>query len=190
PTSVETVAWASAFPYTLSLLALLSSFLAYVNGRLAWSIAFYAASLLTRATALGYPLVPLVADFYPLGRSRAGLRRLLVEKAPFVVLAAAAAAAEWRARDVATLQEIGFGPRVTMALEAPFVYVWRAVWPVRLSPLHPLPVAPTVDIVPLVVAAAGIAAASALAWRLRARWPVAGAVWIAYLILLAPVAGL
>src|SRR6185295_4017254 len=116
PTAVEAVAWASAFPYVLSLFVLLLSCLAYVRGRLAISIALYAVSLLTRATALGYPLLLLVADFYPLGRRRAGIRRLLVEKVPFAVLAAAAAAVEWRARDVATLQDIGMAPRVTMAL--------------------------------------------------------------------------
>ena len=190
PTSVESVAWASAFPYVLSLLVLLLSFLAYVNGRMPASIALYAASLLTRATALGYPLVLLTADFYPLDRRRAGIRRLLVEKAPFAVLAAAAAAAEWQARDVATLQEIGFAPRVTMALAAPFVYLWRAVWPVRLSPLNPLPISPSVEVVPLALGAAGVALVSVLAWRLRTHWPLIGAAWAAYLILLGPVAGL
>jgi protein O-mannosyl-transferase len=190
PTSVETVAWASAFPYVLSLCALVLSFLAYVNGRTALSVALYAASLLTRATALGYPFVLLVADFYPLDRRRAGIRRLLVEKAPFAVLAAIAALAEWRARDVATLQEIGFGPRVTMALEAPFVYLWRLVWPVRLSPLNPLPISPTLQAVPLALGVAAVAAVSVVVWRLRGRWPLLGAAWAGYLILLAPVAGL
>src|SRR5262249_54698364 len=40
------------------------------------------------------------------------------------------------------------------------------------------------------VAAAGVAAASALVWRLRRAWPIAVAAWAAYLILLAPIAGL
>ena len=190
PIQVEAVAWASAFPYVLSLLILLLSFLAYLNRRVAMSIVLYAASLLTRATALGYPILLLVADVYPLDRRRTGVRRLFIEKVPFVALAAAAAAAEWQARDVATLQEIGVTPRVTMALQAPFVYLWRTAWPLRLSPLHPLPIAPAAEAVPLLLAAAGIAAISALAWRLRRQWPIAGAAWAAYLILLAPVAGL
>jgi len=190
PIQVEAVAWASAFPYVLSLLILLLSFMAYVNRRIALSIGLYAASLLTRATALGYPILLLVADVYPLDRRRKGTRRLLIEKAPFAALAAVAAAAEWQARDVATLQDIGIAPRLTMALQAPFVYVWRTVWPLRLSPLHPLPIAPVTETVPLLVAAAGIAALSALAWRVRREWPIAGAAWAGYLILLAPVAGL
>ncbi|HKB13433.1 MAG TPA: tetratricopeptide repeat protein [Vicinamibacterales bacterium] len=189
PTAVEAVAWASAFPYVLSLFVLLLSFLAYVNGQLPRSIALYAVSLVTRATALGYPLLLLVADFYPLGRRSAGIRRLLVEKVPFAILAAAAGAVEWRARDVATLQDIAIAPRMTLALDAPFIYLWRSVWPVRLSPLNPLPIAPATDVVALALAAAGIVAVSALSWRLRARWPIVAAAWTGYLILIAPVAG-
>jgi protein O-mannosyl-transferase len=190
PTAVEAVAWASAFPYVLSLFALLLSFLAYVDGRVPLSIALYGASLLTRATALGYPLLLLVVDVYPLARRRAGVSRMLLEKAPFAALAAAAAVAEWLARDVATLQDIGVAPRLAMALAAPFVYLFRLIWPARLSPLRPLAIAPAADLVPLALAAAGITAVSALAWRLRHRWPIIAAASAAYLILLAPVAGL
>jgi len=191
PTSVETVAWASAFPYVLSLCALLLSFMAYISGRMRVSIALYAASLFTRAAALGYPLILLIADWYPLHRQRrAGPGRRIADKVPFFALAAGAAVAEWYARDVANLQEIGLGARATLAATAPFVYLWRSVWPVRLSPLNPLPIAPTLALVPLAIAVAGAIAVSALSWRLRTRWPLIGAAWVIYLILLAPIAGL
>ena len=191
PTSVEPVAWASAFPYVLSLFALLLSFLAYVHRRQGLSLACYTASLLARATALGYPLLLLLADLYPLNRRRrASLSRLLIEKIPFAALAAAAAAAEWYSRDVATLQEIGFGPRLAMAATAPFVYLSRTMWPVRLSPLNPLPIAPVFDWLPLTMGLAAVVGLTALAWSARARWPIIGAAGIAYLTLLAPVAGL
>jgi tetratricopeptide (TPR) repeat protein len=189
PLSVEAVAWASAFPYVLSSFALLLSFLAYVNGRRRVSLLCYAASLLARATALGYPLILLVADVVPLNR-RIGAKRLLVEKAPFAVLAAAAAGAEWYARDVATLQEIGVVPRLTMATTAPLLYLWRMVWPVRLSPLDPLPISPAIAWLPLTIGLTAMIAATALAWRVRARSPLVASAWIVYLILLAPVAGL
>src|SRR5581483_7954148 len=128
PAAVETVAWASAFPYALSLLALLSSFLAYVDERRAASIALYAISLLARPAAFGFPLLLLIADAYPLHRTRrTPLVRLLLEKIPFAVVAIASAAVEWRARDVASLHEIGVVPRITMALAAPFVYLRRTL---------------------------------------------------------------
>jgi protein O-mannosyl-transferase len=191
PAAVEPVAWASAFPYVLSLFALLLSFLAYVDDRRIVSLAFYAVSLATRATALGYPLVLLIADWYPLGRARRGASRTrLLEKVPFAALAAAAALLEWRARDVASLQEIGVVPRLALAAAAPFVYLARALWPAHLTPLHPLPISPAADLAPLAIAAAGLAAASLAAWRVRARWPGATAAWFAYLTLLAPIAGL
>jgi protein O-mannosyl-transferase len=191
PASVETVAWASAFPYVLSLFALLLSLLAYVNARLLVSIAFFALSLLTRAAAIGFPAVLLIADLYPLRRHRrTPITRLMLEKMPFAVLAAAAAAAEWQSREVVSLQEVGFLPRLTMALAAPLLYVGRTLWPVRLSPLHPLPIAPAGDLQQLLLAAAGILALTLAAWVLRRRWPAIAASWAAYLILIAPVAGL
>jgi len=191
PAAVEPVAWASAFPYVLSLLLLLLSFLAYVDRRPIVSAALYAASLLARATALGYPLILMIADWYPLERTRrTRLGRLLVEKIPFAALAAAAAAAEWYARDVTPLQDVGVLPRLTLAAAAPFVYLGRMVWPVHLTPLNPLPIAPVVEWTPLALGVAGVAAATVVAWRVRARWPIVLAAWLAYLTLIAPVAGL
>src|SRR5207248_3358101 len=62
PSAVEPVAWASAFPYVLSTCALILSFLAYISRRSKTSLALYAASSLMRATAIGYPVILLVAD--------------------------------------------------------------------------------------------------------------------------------
>ena len=190
PLVVEPVAWASAFPYVLSSFALLLSFLAYLRERPNTSLVLYAAASLTRATALGYPLVLLVADRYVLGRPRQSLRARIVDKAPFLAVAAAMAAAEWVARDVTSLHEIGIVARVTLATAAPFVYLARTLWPVALSPLYPLPIAPAAEWLPLTAALAGLLAVTALAWRVRTRWPTVVIAWISYLALLAPVAGL
>src|SRR5437763_2704553 len=70
PIQVEAIAWASALPYVLSLTALLLAFLAYLNGRVIVSLACYAASLLTRASAIGFPVALLLVDIYPLARHR------------------------------------------------------------------------------------------------------------------------
>src|SRR5256885_1686870 len=70
PAQVEAVAWASAFPYVLSLTALLLALLAYLDRRLIVSIACYAASLLVRASAIGFPVALVLVDLYPLGRHR------------------------------------------------------------------------------------------------------------------------
>lgn len=189
PAVVEPVAWASAFPYVLSLFALLLSFLAYINERPKLSLALYAASSLTRATALGYPVVLLIADRHVLDRRREDLRTRIVEKTPFVAVAALMAVAEWLSRDVTSLREIGIVARLAMAMAAPFVYLSRTLWPVALSPLYVLPIAPSSEWMPLTLAVAGLVAVTAFAWRVRRRWPIVGIAWIIYLTLLAPVAG-
>jgi protein O-mannosyl-transferase len=191
PASVEAVAWASAFPYVLALLALLLSAIAYLSRRPIVSLVLFAISLSARAVALGYPLVLLVMDVYPLRRHiRTPLRRLAAEKIPFAVLACIAGAAEWMSRDVASVQEVGLGARATMTAAAPFVYIARTFWPLRLSPLNPLPISPTVDPIPLVLGIAGMAVLAGFAWHYRDRYPAFGAALAIYLVLLAPVAGL
>lgn len=201
PVRVEAVAWASAFPYVLSLTVLLLAFLAYLNYAAAtgsraaiWlsaSLIAYVASLFTRAGALGFPLTLLLVDIYPLGRQRRDARvgRLVLEKLPFAVVAAAAAIAEWQAREIATLQDVGIGARLTMAVTAPFIYLGRTLLPLRLSPLDPLPIVSTFDAVPLLVGAAALAALTVAAWTARRSWPAVGVGWMAYAVMLAPVAG-
>jgi Flp pilus assembly protein TadD len=191
PLQVEAVAWASAFPYVLSLTALLLALLAYINGRVLASIVLYAASLVARANAIAFPIALLLLDVYPLDRrGRVGLRRLAIEKLPFLALSAAAVVAESRAREIATVQEVGIGARLTMAATAPFRYLGRMLWPVRLTPLDPLAISPTADVFPLTVAIAALAVAAVVAWRFRRRWPALGVICLAYVVMLAPVAGL
>jgi len=205
PEHVEAVAWASALPYVLSLGVLLLAFLAYLNyadatgaqqpgdraRARAWlivSLCGYAASLLCRANAIGFPLVLLMVDIYPLRRRiRAAV---LVEKLPFLLLAVAASVAESRAREIASLQDVSVGARMTMALTAPFIYLARTLVPIRLSPLDPLPIAPSLEWGPLVIGLIGLAAIAALAWKLRRRWPAFALAVCAYAAMLAPVAGL
>jgi protein O-mannosyl-transferase len=204
PLRVEAVAWASAFPYVLSLGALLLAFLAYLNyvgaaqthpgdrarsgGWLIVSICLYAASLLCRANAIGFPLVLLLVDVYPLGRR---VRQIvLLEKLPFLLLAIAAAVVESGAREIATLQDVGAGARLTLAVTAPFIYIARTLAPIRLSPLDPLPIAPALEWGPLVLSVAGLAAIAAVAWTLGRRRPALALCATAYVVMLAPVAGL
>ena len=191
PAAVETVAWTSALPYALSLAALLTALLAYLDDRRMISLACYGLSLLIRVTALGLPVVLLLLDMYPLERyRRTRPTRLVVEKIPFAAVALAAALAEWHARDVATLQDVGIGARLTMAATAPFVYLGRTLAPLRLSPLDPLAISPTIDTGRLMLGAAAIVGVTGAAWLLRRRLPALLVGWLAYLLVLAPVIGL
>jgi tetratricopeptide (TPR) repeat protein len=203
PLRVEAVAWASAFPYVLSLLFLLTSLLVYITwaggadgaggagragkagGWLWLSVMTYALSQFARASAVAFPLVLLLIDAFPLRR-----RLHLREKIPFLIVALAAGLAESWARELATLEEVGLGARLTMAATAPFLYLWRTVFPVGLSPLDPLPIEPRLAWIPFLLGIAGLTALTVLVWRMREKRPVLAVVWAAYLLLLAPAMGL
>jgi len=147
PLRVEPVAWASAFPYVLSLTWLLAATLTYVRyaegggDPRAWfaaSVGAYAMSLLSRVAAPGFPLVLLVLDVFPLRRARPAL----LDKIPFALLAIVFGMLEAGSREAAPLEEIGLGARLTMAAQAPFIYLGRMFVPVGRSPIDPLPISP------------------------------------------------
>jgi Flp pilus assembly protein TadD len=149
PVHVETVAWASAFPLVLALAFLLFATLAYLqhvrtSGGQATSVWMaascfcFALSILSRPFALAYPAVLLCVDAW-MKRSSA-LSKLMLEKVGFVIIAFAGLAAEWHARSVAPLTQLGLPVRAALALETPYRYVWRLVVPTSLSPVYPLPV--------------------------------------------------
>jgi tetratricopeptide (TPR) repeat protein len=188
PIHVEAVAWASALPYVLSTGALLAALLWYLRSRLVLAIVAYAIALLLRPTALAFPIVLLAIDVCPLRRRID--RRALFEKLPFAVLAIVAAFIESRAREMASVQEVGVGARLTMAVTAPFVYLARTMFPLRLSPLNPLPIEPTIDWVRFGLGSAGLAAVAIVVWRMRRKRPGLVVATVAYLLLLAPVVGL
>jgi tetratricopeptide (TPR) repeat protein len=212
PMRVEPVAWASAFPYILALIWLLASTLAYLRycdsdgpagrGWYGLSIGAYILSLLSRVTAIGYPLVLVALDVYPLARLKrrpspdstrgngARWAGLIVEKAPFAIAAVLAAIVESRSRDVAPLGEIGIGARITMTAAAPLTYLGRTLLPLGRSPVDPLPIAPRLEWGPLLIALGALGAITFIVWTQRRRWPSLLTGWMVYLVLLAPVMGL
>lgn len=190
PLRVETVAWASAAPYVLSLSFTLLSVLLYLGSgstlRYLASVGAYAVSLLLRPLALGLPLVLFAIDFLP-GRAT---RRPLAGKLPFFILAAVALALEWRARPFASLVEFGWGARLTLAVSAPFLYLARTLAPMNLTPLDPLPLRAETSWPVLIAASAALVGLSGVLWRRRGRWPEPLSGWFSYLVLLIPALGL
>jgi Flp pilus assembly protein TadD len=182
PLRVEPVVWASAMPYALALVFGLLATLAWLQAR-AWSAAILVLlSLLSRPLALTLPVVLWM------------IRRPVTTRERSAVLfaaasAAVAAAAESYARLTASFAEFGPGARLTLAATAPWRYLWRAVWPVGLTPLDPLALTPRTDLFAIVLGLGGIAIASAAAWKWRRTWPVFAGAWAAYLLLLAPAMG-
>jgi protein O-mannosyl-transferase len=219
PLRVEVVAWASAMPYALALLFALLSTHAFLDARDRWpivvlSIALYALSLLARPIALGLP-VALFLGVALRGRGDvraqgSGLRAergntadnprsalsplpsALVSTGVLLLLASvtvAAAYVESHARTAAAA-DVSVGARLTLALTAPFRYLWRTIAPFDLTPLDPLALTPRADVTSIVAAGAALVAVSWAAWRWRRQCPGVGIAWVSYLALLAPAAGL
>ena len=186
---------------------------------LALSISLYAMSLLARPIALGLPIVFYClaalkgppykgcaiareagtggADDRSAVADDAGTRGAALSGPPTaiavlasVALAILAAFVESRARTAATMGDVTVGARLTLALTAPFRYLWKTIAPVRLTPLDPLAIAPRTDATLILVAGAALIAISWLAWIWRRRFPAVVVAWFSYLALLAPAAGL
>lgn len=212
PLGVEPVAWASAFPYLAALVFALSSGLAYVRSRSGeWrraprrptgramllsvaAVGAYAVSLAFRPIAVGFPLVLLLLDWFPLraAHRRAGRDRiapLVADKTPYILLAGCAVALEWVARRDAGFNELSLAARATLVATGPFVYLWRTIAPVGLSPAGVLALEVQGSSI-AILAVGGLAAITWAAWRWRSSRPALLVLWGTYLLLVAPTIGL
>lgn len=148
PLRVESVAWITERKGLLSYLFYLLSLLAYVRyaqeGRVrsyCACVCFFAISLLSKPMAVSLPFVLLCVDWFL--HKRIGVRRLL-EKAPFLAIAAA-----WIAVSYFTQESVGAlaqSPPLLVRLCLPFYgilfYVVTTAVPLHLSALYPMPLAP------------------------------------------------
>jgi tetratricopeptide (TPR) repeat protein len=204
PLRVESVVWVSERRDVVCGVFYLLALLAYVRMAdaarpgpwLGASLGCFLLSLLAKPWGMTLPAVLLVLDVYPLRRHRqpGARRRLLLEKAPFLLLALAAAAVASYALDAAgalrpTLAEYGVGQRLAQAFYALCFYVAKTVVPAGLSPLYPFdpqldPTAPAYALSALVVLGAAV---TLVLFRRRAPWAVAAAA--GYALIALPVLG-
>ena len=117
-------------------------------------------------------------------------RRLIVEKLPYLVLAALDVVVVWvavqRAAKLTGLGTHGVAGRLAIVLYSFFYYPWKLVWPVELSPMYEVP--PHLD--PLqprfVVAIAVVVLVTAALVALRRRWPAGLAAWAYSALMILP----
>lgn len=209
PLRVEGVAWLTARVWPLSGVFLVTSALAYLEaarrrtprrGMLAVSCVLYALSLLSLAIGITFPLLLLVLDVYPLKRLAADprtwlardRRAILMEKVPFLVLAAGAAGCALLAKRqyVVDLGAVSAGYRVAPALYGLTFYLKKTLFPVGLLPLYPLRRDISVLVGPAIVSGIAALVITIMVIALRRRAPYVAAAWAAHLILLAPVLGI
>lgn len=224
PLHVESVAWVTERKDVLSTLFWLLTMLAYLHylrrpglGRYLLMVLALTLGLLAKPMLVTLPLVLLLLDYWPLnrfpprlGRADAGppdgavgrggksppVVQLLLEKAPLLVLAVAAALiaiiAQRNAGAVgamAPLADLPLSARLANALVSYLGYIGKLFWPSDLAVLYPHPGRS----LPLgEVAGAGLVLLliSWLAWREARRHPYLLVGWLWYLTTLLPVIGL
>jgi tetratricopeptide (TPR) repeat protein len=210
PLQVESVAWVSersnvlaGFFFALTLLLWARHVRRPGPGSFGAVAAACALGLMAKPILVTLPLVLLLLDFWPLGRvapsswalppgSRPA-RRVVLEKAPLLLLAAASGAmavvAHLQNRSLSTMETLPLGLRLGNAALSLWSYVGKVLWPAGLAVYYPHPGA---DLPALRAAAAGLLAAAAIALVLvkarRSPWLATG--WLWFVVTLAPMSGI
>jgi Flp pilus assembly protein TadD len=222
PLHVESVAWVTERKDVLSTLFWMLTLWFYVQYAAQPRLYHYLLALFTFALGLmakpmlvTLPFVLLLMDYWPLGRFQSGqcenhinseihesthsnklppgAFRLLLEKLPFLVLAAAAswitflAQQSWGA--AASVEVLPARMRVANAMVAYIRYMGKMIWPQKLAVFYPHP-GNTLPIWQVVGAGFLLSLMSLLAFRARHRYPYLLVGWLWYLGTLVPVIGL
>jgi tetratricopeptide (TPR) repeat protein len=156
-----------------------------------------AAATLSKATAACLPLVLLLLDFYPLGRSARRVQGIWWDRIPFFILGAVAA---WKALiAMAELSRIvglpaapeSLGVRMGVACSGVLQLLYKTVVPIGLGPSTEMPAvglrlleSAVIGPVFVVLAVTGVLV---MLWR---RWPGGIVAWATFLVLMLPVSGL
>jgi tetratricopeptide (TPR) repeat protein len=212
PLRAESVAWVTERRDVLSALFFLASIDCYLRAqwpkqsqsRRGWlSLALVACvlSLLSKATAVTLPLVLLLFDVYPLGRLPGRLtswfkpdhRHVLFEKLPFFMLAGVfgliALSAQQHTGALRPVQQYFLSHRVAQSFYGVCFYLWKSLFPARLSPLYELPFDFAAWAPLFLFCGAAAVSITLVLYRVRRRWPGLLASWLYYNLMLAPVSG-
>ncbi|HWZ43095.1 MAG TPA: hypothetical protein VNW97_06445 [Candidatus Saccharimonadales bacterium] len=211
PMNVESVAWISERKGLLSTLFTLLTFWAYVKYvrrpaavAYLWVLAMFALALMAKPMAITVPFLLLLFDYWPLnriGRSQSAganpepssrLPRILLEKAPLLVMAAGDAFATFLAqhgdKTVGSLGALGLHARLTNTVYSYLAYASKTLWPTHLAVFYPHP---EDSLVWWKVGLAGVflLVVTIAVWHFRRhRYLLMG--WLWYLAALVPVIGI
>jgi len=221
PLHVESVAWIAERKDVLSTLFLFLSLLAYLHysrkptvGRYALLFALFALGLMSKSMIITAPVVFLLLDFWPLGRSawspwakdipdekekkkvaspKFSPRLLMLEKIPLLLLSAIFAALTFMAQNrqdaVIALSRISFWTRLGNAAVSYATYIQKMALPFNLAILYTYPAGgwPYWKITLSVLL---LVLLTALVFKLASERPYLAVGWSFYLVVVFPVCGL
>ena len=210
PLRVEVVAWASCQPYLpcalfsmLAVLAYLSAFERDAYPRRVWLAAafvLFVAALLSHAIAVSLPAVLVILDVYPLRRFGdapgrwfgPAARRVWREKVPFILasLVFTGLAIAARNRGAFSPEHSDASVRIARACYGTWFYLVKTLLPLDLVAMYPLPREMDWLASPFLLSILGTLGVSVGLFLLRRRWPGLLAVWLSYLVILAPNSGI
>lgn len=167
------------------------------------SVVAFALAILSKAVAVGVVAAFVVLDVYPLRRlsvrrprderERAAVRRALLEKIPFVLLAAGGLAIAYAAKAsggvFVPLESSGPMERLAVMAYGAVFYVERSLIPTGVSTYHVAPPNPSLRDPSFGARFVALIAASGLIWALRRRAPGLAAAGLIYLAIAAPTLG-
>lgn len=204
PAHVESVAWVAERKDLLCAAFWLSATWAYVSwvrrrgeGRYLLVLLLFAAGLLSKPMIVTLPFTLLLLDVWPLERLREGtpgvFRRLILEKAPLFLLAAASAVVTLLVQRaggaMGTLEAMPLSARAGNAVVAYTRYLGMLVWPSHLAVFYPHPGA-ALSTAAILGSSLLLLALTAAAVALRPSAPYVFVGWLWFLVTLLPVIGL
>ncbi len=208
PLRVESVAWISARGDTLCGFFYLLTLLAYLridsegsgqrHMRWLWmSMAFFTASLLSRAWGITLPVILLIMDVYPLRRLNMKTLRdkvsrgVLIEKLPYVLVAFifGILALQAKTSSMVAVSEHGLLERGLQSFYGLSFYLWKIVVPLDLSPLYQLHGFDPSDL-KYSACVLFIVGLTLLLLRMRKQRPWALVTWAVYAIVISPQLGI
>jgi tetratricopeptide (TPR) repeat protein len=198
PLRVESVAWVAERKDVLCGFFFLVALLLYSSDVASprwWKrvviLAAFVCGLMSKPMIVTLPLVLLLWDYWPL-RRREPLRRLILEKLPFFVLAAAFGVVTVIAqRAGGAVHPIGSAAdivqRIFLAMRAIAAYLVLEIWPTNLAVLYPFKDDPIAQALPATLAI--LAVTAAVIWNLR-KFPQLFVGWAWFVVMLMPVLGI
>jgi tetratricopeptide (TPR) repeat protein len=211
PLRAESVAWVAERKDVLSGLFFMLTLWAYslytcIHPRSARrytiTLILFALGLMCKATLVPLPFILLLLDYWPGRRFRESegkdwqnsftrFRHLLVEKIPFLALAAAACLATILAQRaaIAPTDQLSFADRIGNALVSYVIYLGQMFYPVKLAAFYPY-LTDSLTAGNILLSSAVLVGITAIFFFARANSPYLLVGWLWYLGMLVPVIGI